>query len=146
MHARVNTGQVEPHRIDELVAATEPLLSRAKQQAPGLKSVMLLCDRGTGKLVIVSRWESEAVAGGRGAFLSGGHARTGALHHRAADPRAIRDPARGVSRRRALSSKDRSPAAGCCWARDNSATAYTSAFGSSMRQKRLQSTQRRAAR
>ena len=62
MHARVNTGRVQPDQIDELVAATQPMLSRAKQQAPGLKSVMLLGDRRTGKIVIVSRWESEAVA------------------------------------------------------------------------------------
>ena len=60
MHARVNTAQVEPNQIDELVAATKPLLSRAKPQAPGLMSVMLLGDRRTGKIVIVSRWESEA--------------------------------------------------------------------------------------
>ena len=60
MHARVNTTQVQPDQIDELIAATQPILSRAKQQAPGLKSVLLLGDRRTGKVVIVSRWESEA--------------------------------------------------------------------------------------
>lgn len=60
MHARVNTTQVEPDQMDELVDATQPLLSRAKPQAPGPKSVMLLGDRRTGKIVIVSRWESEA--------------------------------------------------------------------------------------
>lgn len=60
MHARINSGRVQPDQIDELVAATKPLLSRAKQEAPGLMSALLLGDRGTGKLVIVSRWESEA--------------------------------------------------------------------------------------
>jgi quinol monooxygenase YgiN len=60
MHARVNTTQVQPDQIDELIAATQPLLSRAKQQAAGLQSVLLLGDRRTGKVVIVSRWESEA--------------------------------------------------------------------------------------
>lgn len=62
MHARVNTIQVQPERIDELAAAAQPLLSGAKQQAHGLKTVMLLCDRGSGKLVMVSRWESAAAA------------------------------------------------------------------------------------
>ncbi len=62
MHARVNTGQFEPQRIDEVVAAIQSLLPRAKQQAPGLKGYMVLCDRGTGKFVLVSRWESEALA------------------------------------------------------------------------------------
>jgi quinol monooxygenase YgiN len=62
MHARVNTARVQPEQIDDLVAATQPLLSRAKQEAAGLKSVLLLGDRGIGKIVIVSRWESEAVA------------------------------------------------------------------------------------
>lgn len=63
MHARVNTARVEPDQIDELVAATKPLVSRAKQQAPGLKSAMVLGDRRTGKILMVSRWESEAAAG-----------------------------------------------------------------------------------
>jgi hypothetical protein len=34
MHARVNTARVEPDQLDGLVAATKPLVSRAKQQAP----------------------------------------------------------------------------------------------------------------
>jgi len=62
MHARVNTGQVQPDQLDKFVAAIQPLLRRAKQQAPGLMSVMLLGDRLTGKIVLVSRWESEAAA------------------------------------------------------------------------------------
>lgn len=62
MHARVNTARVEPDQLDELVAATKPLVSRAKQQAPGLMSAMVLGDRRTGKIVLVSRWESEAAA------------------------------------------------------------------------------------
>ena len=62
MHARVTTIQVRPERIDEIAAAAKPLLSGAKQQAPSLKTVMLLCDRGSGKLVIVSRWESADAA------------------------------------------------------------------------------------
>ncbi|HEY3033464.1 MAG TPA: antibiotic biosynthesis monooxygenase [Streptosporangiaceae bacterium] len=62
MHARINTAQVQPDQIDELVATTKPFLPRARQQTPGLKSFMLLGDRHTGKIVVVSRWESEAAA------------------------------------------------------------------------------------
>jgi quinol monooxygenase YgiN len=62
MHARVNTLKVQPNRIDDLVAVLQPLLPSAKQQAPGLKSLMIACDRSTGKLLMVSRWETEAAA------------------------------------------------------------------------------------
>jgi quinol monooxygenase YgiN len=60
VHARINTARVKPDQLDDLAAATKPLLSRARPQAPGLNSVLLLGDRRTGKIVIVSRWESEA--------------------------------------------------------------------------------------
>ena len=50
MHSRVNTGRVQPDQIDELVAATRPILPRARQEAPDLKSVLMLGDRRTGKL------------------------------------------------------------------------------------------------
>ncbi len=62
MHARVNMGRVKPDQIDEFAAALQPLLPRTKQQAQGLTSVVVLGDRPTGKIVLVSRWESEAAA------------------------------------------------------------------------------------
>jgi len=62
MHSRVNTGRVQPDQIDELVAATRPILPLARQEAPDLKSVLMLGDRSTGKLVMVSVWETEAGA------------------------------------------------------------------------------------
>jgi quinol monooxygenase YgiN len=61
MHARVNTAAVQPDQIDELVAAMRPLLPRAREQG-GLKGVLVLGDRRTGKIVLVSRWASEADA------------------------------------------------------------------------------------
>ena len=61
-HSRVNTALVQPNQIDELVAATRPILPRAKKQAPGLESVLLLGDRPTGKVVMVSVWETETAA------------------------------------------------------------------------------------
>lgn len=60
MHARINTTRVEPGQIDEFAAAAKALLSRAKPQAPDLNSALVLGDRRTGKVVMVSRWDSEA--------------------------------------------------------------------------------------
>jgi quinol monooxygenase YgiN len=62
MHARVNTSRVQPNQLDEVVVAIQSILPRAKQQSPGLKSVLVLGDRRTGKIVLVSRWESAAAA------------------------------------------------------------------------------------
>jgi len=62
VHSRINTSRVQPGQIDELVASVRSLLPRSLQQSPGLKSVLLLGNRQTGKLVIVSLWESEAAA------------------------------------------------------------------------------------
>ncbi len=61
-HARVNTTRVQPNQLDEVVAAMQSILPRAQQQAPGLKSVLVLGDRRTGKIVLLSRWESAAAA------------------------------------------------------------------------------------
>jgi quinol monooxygenase YgiN len=62
MHARVNTGRVQPNQVDEFVAALQSLLPHAKQQAKGLASVLVAGDRRTGKIVLLSRWESVAAA------------------------------------------------------------------------------------
>ena len=62
MHARVNTTRVQPNQLDEVAAAIQSILPRAKQQATGLKSALVLGDRRTGKIVLLSRWESAAVA------------------------------------------------------------------------------------
>jgi quinol monooxygenase YgiN len=60
VHARVNTARVEPGQIDEFAAVANALLPRAKPQAQGLNSALVLGDRHTGKIVIVSNWDSEA--------------------------------------------------------------------------------------
>jgi quinol monooxygenase YgiN len=62
MHARVNTAQVQPDQLDEVVASMRAIVPRARQQSPGLTSVLVAGDRRTGKTVIVSVWESEAAA------------------------------------------------------------------------------------
>jgi quinol monooxygenase YgiN len=60
MHARVNTTRVEPGQIDEFAATAMALLPRAKSQAPGLNSAVVLGDRRTGKIVLFTHWDSEA--------------------------------------------------------------------------------------
>lgn len=62
MNGHVSTLRVEPGHIDEFAAAAQSLLPAAKQQSAGLKSVAVLGDRRTGKVVILSEWESEAAA------------------------------------------------------------------------------------
>jgi heme-degrading monooxygenase HmoA len=60
MHARVNTTRVAPDQIDDFATAMKALVPRAIPQSPGLQSALVLGERGTGKVVIVSRWDSEA--------------------------------------------------------------------------------------
>jgi quinol monooxygenase YgiN len=62
MHARVNTSRIQPNQLDDFVAAIQSLLPRAKQQAKGLMSVLVLGDRRTGTIVLLSRWQSVAAA------------------------------------------------------------------------------------
>jgi len=60
MHARVNTARVAPDQIDDFATAMKALVPSAMAQSPGLQSALVLGERGTGKVVIVSRWDSEA--------------------------------------------------------------------------------------
>jgi len=60
MHARVNTTSVAPDQLDEFAAALKALVPRVLPQSPGLRSAVVLADRGTGKVILISRWDSEA--------------------------------------------------------------------------------------
>jgi len=60
MHARVNTTRVAPDQIDDFATAMKALVPRAMAQSPGLRSALVLGERDTGKVVIASRWDSEA--------------------------------------------------------------------------------------
>ena len=60
MYARVTTFQVQPGKIDEANRiATESIIPAIKQQA-GFKSFFTLQDRGTGKAVLITIFETEA--------------------------------------------------------------------------------------
>ena len=59
MHARHTTLQVSPERIDDMVRQLEvEQLPRFRDQ-DGYKGFTVLADRGSGKVVGVSFWESE---------------------------------------------------------------------------------------
>src|SRR5258708_6629833 len=55
MHARVNTTRVAPDQLDDFATAIKALVPRAHRQTTGLQSAMVLVDRATDKVVIVSR-------------------------------------------------------------------------------------------
>ncbi len=60
MNARVVTVQSKPDKVEEAVSLwRDEVLPIAKQQQ-GFKGVLLLLDRGTGKTISISLWESEA--------------------------------------------------------------------------------------
>jgi heme-degrading monooxygenase HmoA len=60
MHARTGTLQVSPDKVD---AATEAIKTRVTSEYPdqqGYKGFTLLADRGSGKVIGISFWESES--------------------------------------------------------------------------------------
>ena len=59
MYARLTTFQFHPEKMDEAMQLTEALLPELQRQH-GLKSLMRLVDRKTGKAVLVSLFETEA--------------------------------------------------------------------------------------
>ena len=62
MIARFSTFQVQPDQIDGFVAALRQAAALGAAKQAGLQSLLLVGDRGTGKEVLVSFWESEAAA------------------------------------------------------------------------------------
>ena len=59
MHARFTTLQLDANRIDEAVAALEENDIPMFKSLDGFKGFSLFVDRGSGKVVGVSYWESE---------------------------------------------------------------------------------------
>jgi heme-degrading monooxygenase HmoA len=58
MHARHTTLQLDPERIDEVVANTEDDIP-SWRELDGFKGFTLLIDRSSGKLVGTSYWQSK---------------------------------------------------------------------------------------
>ena len=64
MHARMSIFEGPPHMIDEGVRhAREVILPQAMEMDPGLKGIIALTDRQSGKIVGISFWESEEAMG-----------------------------------------------------------------------------------
>ncbi len=60
MHARVVTVQIKPDKIEETLSVwRDAVLPTAKQQN-GFKGVLVLTDRGAGKGLSITLWETEA--------------------------------------------------------------------------------------
>ena len=70
MHARVNTMQYQPGKVDEVFQIfRESILPETRRQA-GFQGVTVLLDRGTDKAVVISLWQTEADAKASGAGSS----------------------------------------------------------------------------
>lgn len=59
MHARVNTLQMDPARIDDAVASLEGGGLDQLKSIDGFKGMTVLGDRQSGKSLAISFWESE---------------------------------------------------------------------------------------
>jgi heme-degrading monooxygenase HmoA len=62
MYARLFTIQVNLERVDEFVQLWHSAMLPTAQAQKGWKAARLLVDRGTGKVVVVGFWETEADA------------------------------------------------------------------------------------
>jgi len=62
MHARVNTMQYQPGKVDEAFQIfRESILQETRQQA-GFQAVTVLLNRETDKAIVISLWQTEADA------------------------------------------------------------------------------------
>ncbi len=60
MHARLTTRQIEPDRIDEAIGIYRDTVVPTVSQQQGSKGGLVMTDRGTGKVMTISLWETEA--------------------------------------------------------------------------------------
>ncbi len=81
MHARVTNARVRPGRLDEAARlAREELLPTARAQ-PGCRGFVQLADPASGRLLLLTLWESEAAmeAGEAAGYDRGQLAKLGAV-------------------------------------------------------------------
>ncbi len=60
MYARVTTSQGNPEQVDEATNIVRDSVVPAARQQKGFAGYILLGDRGTGKAITISLWETEA--------------------------------------------------------------------------------------
>lgn len=67
MYARVTLAQLQPGKIDELIAFLRDNVVPAAQQQQGFKGLLVLTDENTNKGIAIALWETEAdMAAGEG--------------------------------------------------------------------------------
>jgi quinol monooxygenase YgiN len=59
MIARVTSVPFSPDKLEEVTRSLDALIAPV-QQSPGFKGLLLLADRPTGKVVMITQWETEA--------------------------------------------------------------------------------------
>ena len=60
MHARVTTSQARSEAVEEAIRIVQESILPAARQQPGFRGLIHLADRGTGKGLTLSLWETEA--------------------------------------------------------------------------------------
>ena len=60
MHARVTTSQARSEALEEAIRIVQESILPAARQQPGFRGLLHLADRGSGKGLTVSLWETEA--------------------------------------------------------------------------------------
>ena len=71
MYARVTSGQIQPAKMEEAIQITKESIIPAIKQQQGFIGFTDLIDRGTGKVMFITRFETEAdmQAGMRNGFV-----------------------------------------------------------------------------
>jgi len=59
MIARITSVQFSPDKLEEVSQSIEGGID-AVQQSPGFQGLLMLADRSTGKVVMMTQWEGEA--------------------------------------------------------------------------------------
>jgi len=59
MHARMGTFQVPPDAVDEMTRLQREVIVPAAREAAGFKGILSLVDRGSGKIISLTMWDSE---------------------------------------------------------------------------------------
>lgn len=60
MNARVVTALFQPGKIDEGVSTFRNVVVPGAKEHPGFKGALMLTDPGTGKMIALTLWETEA--------------------------------------------------------------------------------------
>ncbi len=81
MHARLFTAQVAPEKMDEFIQLWHNAMLPTNKEEKGWKSARLLVDRQTGKVLIVSLWETQADATASGTGSAQGQKIHGIIGH-----------------------------------------------------------------